>query len=232
MAYFITYAFLVATMALSITAMPLGIFEDPCDGFTCQTGQHCMAPDDMPRCFPSGFPDNDPILTHDPCSRFTCPNDQRCLALDDMPRCYPILPTLDDPFPIHNPCAGVTCPKGQRCLAPNNMPRCFPQWPPPDDSGPFPFPIERKATVPDHIGSCPRDWVCPEGQFCLELNGTPKCITPKPVHSTFDPCRFKICDVDEFCEVVGLTAKCTPFSVFTPVGMPTATPTPTPASEV
>jgi len=152
-----------------------------------------------------------------------------------MPRCHPILPTPDDPFPIHNPCAGVTCPKGQRCLAPNDMPRCFPVWPPPDD---FPFLIERRATVPDHIASCPRDLVCPEGQFCLELNGTPKCIAPKPVlHSTgVDLCRFKICNVDEFCEMVGRTAKCTPFSTFTPGppdGMPTATtPTLTPDSEV
>ena len=47
MAYFITHAFLVATVALSITAMPLGIFEDPCSGFTCPKGQRCLALDDM-----------------------------------------------------------------------------------------------------------------------------------------------------------------------------------------
>jgi hypothetical protein len=241
MASFATHALLIAAMALGILAMPLGIFDkDPCDRVVCPKGQRCMAPDDMPRCYPSlTIIDDEPFPTSDPCGRLTCPKEQRCMALDDMPRCYPNLPIIDEPFPTDDPCNRLTCPRGQRCMAPDDMPRCFPAvLSPLGDPSPFPFPIERRTTIPSsspllietpHIAACPPDssQSCAAGQFCLELNGTPKCLaatTPASL-SSVDPCRFKICDPTEFCEVVDLLAKCTSLSIFTPTTSRTLTTT-------
>ncbi|KAK0622346.1 hypothetical protein B0T14DRAFT_563805 [Immersiella caudata] len=232
MVHFISYQFLVAIMALSITAMP--IFEDPCKDVICPKGQRCMAPIDMPECFPDpdGFPDPDPFPgIHDPCSGFICPAGKHCLALDDMPRCYLIIPTLGGPetFPTHDPCLTIDCPKGTTCIAPTGLPFCFHSWPPEEDSTPFPFPMKRRESVPENVGPCPPDAVCPQGHGCIEVNGVPNCIDPKRALAHLEPigidlCRLMLCGPDEFCQMVGRTAKCAKLPSLFPGG--TVTPTP------
>lgn len=221
MSFFITHALFFAAMALGILAMPLSISDNPCDRVTCPEGKFCMAPEDLPKCFPlpiegKSLPPLSVIETPHirACPQdWACPQGQYCLEINGRPTC------LQMSGPILDPCRFKICPSGEFCRVDGLLAKCsrlsiFSPTTTAAMTPPTTTTVSLTPEVSPRFDPC-LVTTCDFGKTCEIVNGGPTCVPSDPVEGGpvfSDACAIITCADGFSCQDIGGLPRCIPDS--------------------